>query len=199
MPCPLNSGESTANFLPASGNPGVVQAIENTAGAIGYVEAANAASAVNGSNINFATVNGKDPIKDLPAAASTVVGALLQSKSIGGDVPNGRAPIVALSPADTCVLMVSPITYAGPAKGYSIIAVSNLEFSSEGNAGNAADLQLLATTLIRNRAGENVGPGKITSVDLFGKSRVGTTGYSTLDQGRYIKEITNTAKRCIGA
>ena len=80
MPCPLNAGESIANFLPASGNPGVVQAIENTPGAIGYVEAANAASAINGSNINFATVNGKDPIKDLPAAATTVVGAATEEQ-----------------------------------------------------------------------------------------------------------------------
>jgi len=199
MPCPLNSGESISGFLPASGNPGVVAAIEGNPGAIGYVEAANALGAINGTNINFATVNGKDPIKDLPAAASTVTGALLASKAISGDVPNGRAPIVALSPGDNCDLMVAPLTYAAPTAGYSIIAVSNLEFSSEGNAGNAADLQLLATTLIRNKAGENVGPGKITSVDLFGKGKVGTTGYSTLDQARYVKQITNTAKSCIKA
>ncbi len=198
MPCPLNIGESTANFLPASGNPGVVAAIENAPGAIGYVEAANAAGAVNGTNINFATVNGKDPIRDLPAAAKVVTGALKKSMAIGSDVPNGRAPLVALSPADSCVLIVPPLTYAAPANGYSIIAVSNLEFSSEGNAGDAADLRAFATTLI-TKVPENVGPGKITSVDLYGKSNVGTTGYSTLNQKQYQKAIKLTAASCIGA
>ena len=197
LPNPLNPGENLANIAIASGNPGVALAIENNPGYIGYVEAANALSLINGANLNYAEINGKDPIADLPKSAGAITGALIQGQAIGSDVQNGRAPFVTLSPADNCVYFVSPLKYSRP-PGYPIIGVSNLEFSQALNGANAADLQALATTLI-NKTPENVGPGKITSVDLYGKSSVGTTGFSTLNQATYQKVIKAAASSCIGA
>jgi hypothetical protein len=46
---------------------------------------------------------------------------------------------------------------------------------------------------------EAVGPGKITSVDLYGKSNIGTTGYSTLNQTTFAPLIKSSATTCIGA
>jgi hypothetical protein len=79
------------------------------------------------------------------------------------------------------VLLVNPVSYSKPA-GYPIIAVTNLDFSSAGNGANAADLQHLAYMLV-TKTPEAVGPGKITSIDLYGRSNIGQTGYSTLNQG----------------
>lgn len=198
LPNPLNPGEDISLMLPASGNPGVVQTIVTTPGAIGYVEAANALSARNGSSVNFAKIAGKDPIKNLPAAAGVISGAFLKSMAVGSDVQNGRASLVSLSPTDNCVLLVNPLAYANPSAGYSIIAVSNLEFATVGNGADASDLQALAKILI-SKTPEAVGPGKITSVDRYGASGVGTTGYSTLNQKRYQTVIKTTASTCIGA
>jgi len=198
LPNPLPPGATHQFFLPASGNGGVVAAIEAQDGAIGYTEAANALNAVNGSNLNFSLIAGKDPIKNLPSAASQVLlSSLLTSEAVGSDVANGRAPLVQLSPTDNCVLLVSPISYASP-KGYPIIAVTNLEFSQHGNGANAADLETLAYMMSQKKP-EAVGPGKITTVDLFGKSSVGTTGYSTLNQTSFGPVIKQTALTCINS
>lgn len=198
LPNPLNAGESLVNFIGSSGNPGVVTSITTTDGAIGYVEAANALSVRNGGSINFAKVNGKDPIADLPKSAGAVLSSsVLQSAAIGSDVQNGRAPVQSLSPADNCVLLVNPVGYAKP-PGYPIIGVTNLELSSAGNGANVNDLRSLATMLV-SRSPEAVGPGKITSIDLYGRSNVGTTGYSTLNQASFGSIIRSTATVCIGA
>jgi hypothetical protein len=51
-----------------SGNVGVVTQIAAVPGSIGYAEAANSLSKrVPSSGINFAKVNGKNPIKNLPS------------------------------------------------------------------------------------------------------------------------------------
>lgn len=198
LPNPLPAGATTANFLPASGNGGVTAAIEATDGAIGYVETANALTAVNGSNLQFAKVEKQDPVQNLPKAAGTIKPAdLVTGETIGSDVANGRAALQPVS--DSCVLMMNPITYAKPAQGYPIIAVTNLEFSQTGNGPNVADLQALASMVSQNGAGEAVGSGKITSIDLYGHSNVGTTGYSTLNQAKFHTTIKNAATSCIGA
>ena len=75
------SGQSLTNFYGASGNAGVVSAIDGTDGSIGYAEAANALAAaplhtyfseVYTLPINVAAFR-KDPIKDLPAAAGLIL------------------------------------------------------------------------------------------------------------------------------
>jgi len=199
LPNPLPQGATHQFFLNGSGNGGVVAAIEGQDGAIGYVETANALTAVNGANINFALVNGKDPVKNLPKAAGAVKASqVLKSEAVGSDVANARAPLVTLSPTDDCVLLVNPVAYSNPTGGYSIIAVTNLEFSQTGNGNNAADLRALAS-MMSQRHPEAVGPGKITTVDLYGRSNVGTTGYSTLNQGTFGKLIKNAANACINS
>jgi len=199
LPNPLPAGATHADFLNGSGNAGVVAAIEAQDGAIGYVEAANALNAVNGSNLNFSLVNGRDPIKTLPAAAGGIKStSILKSMAIGSDVANGRAPLQALSPTDNCVLIVNPLAYAASPLGYPIVAVTNLEFSQTENGANAADLQSLAI-MMSQKSPEAVGPGKVTTVDLYGSSNVGTTGYSTLNQATFGPIIKATATSCIGA
>jgi phosphate transport system substrate-binding protein len=198
LPNPLPPGANHAFFLNGSGNGGVVAAIQGTDGAIGYVEAANASTAVNGSNLNFALVQGKDPIKDLPKSAGSVkTSGLLFSQAIGSDVANARASLVNLNPTDNCVLLVDPKSYAKP-KGYPIIAVTNLEFSQNGNGADASDLQTLAY-MMSQASPEAVGPGKVTTVDLYGKSSVGQTGYSTLNQKAFGPVIKTSALSCINA
>jgi phosphate transport system substrate-binding protein len=199
LPNPLPAKANHNFFLNGSGNGGVVAAIQAQDGAIGYVEAANALGAVNGTNLNFATIGGKDPVKDLPLAAGSIsVTGLLQSMAVGSDVANARAPLVSLSPTDNCVLLENPLSYAKPAKGYPIVAVTNLELSQTGNGANAKDLQTLAY-MMSQRNPEAVGPGKITTVDLYGVSTLGTTGYSTLNQAKFGKTLKTTATSCIGS
>ena len=196
LPNPLPPGATHQFFLNGSGNGGVVAAIEGQDGAIGYTEAANALTAINGSNLNFSLINKKDPIRDLPKAANKVTTkGLLYSTAIGSDVANARAGLVTLSPTDNCVLLVDPQSYAKP-KGYPIIAVTNLEMSQTGNGSNAGDLQTLAYMMSQSSP-EAVGPGKVTTVDLFGKSNKGTTGYSTLNQSQFGPIIKTTALSCI--
>ncbi|MBV9648451.1 MAG: substrate-binding domain-containing protein [Candidatus Eremiobacteraeota bacterium] len=198
LPNPLPQGATTQFFLSASGNAGVVSTVESHDGSIGYVEAASALAGVNGSNLNFALVNGKNPVTNLPASAGLVkASALLKSSAFGSDVANARAPIVTLSPTDNCLLLENPMTYANPAKGYPIILVVSLIFSQAGNGTDAADLQALAYMVSQKRP-EAVGPGKITTIDVYGRSQIGQTGYSTLNQGTFGKIVKSTATSCIG-
>lgn len=76
----IPSGGTLTNFCGASGNPGVLTAIDGNPGSVGYAEAANAkAAALTHPNTKFAKVYlyniagyDKDPIKDTPAATKTV-------------------------------------------------------------------------------------------------------------------------------
>ena len=198
LPNPLPPGATTQFFLPASGNAGVVSRITSTDGAIGYVEAASALAAVNGSNVNYALITGKDPIKSVPAAAASVTtAALMTNQTIGSDVANGRAPLITLSPTDNCVLLVNPVAYTKP-KGYPVIFVVSLLLSQAGNGSDAADLQALAE-MVSQKSPEALGAGKITTIDLYGKSSVGQTGYSSLNQKTFGPIIKTTVKTCIGA
>jgi ABC-type phosphate transport system substrate-binding protein len=198
LPNPLPPGATTNFFLDASGNAGVVSLIQSTDGAIGYVEAASALAAVNGSNVAYAQVQSKDPIVDMPKSAGSVkLSALKTSTAIGSDVANSRAPLVTLSPTDNCVLLVNPASYAKP-KGYPIIFVVSLLLSQAGNGVDASDLQSLAL-MVSQTSPEAVGPGKITTIDLYGKSSKGQTGYSTLNQKTFGPVVKQTALTCIGS
>jgi ABC-type phosphate transport system substrate-binding protein len=200
LPNPLPAGATVANFLAGSGNAGVIKAILANDGSIGYVEAASAAAQVNGSSVDYALVNKKDPIKNMPASAGTIKTAnLLTSVAPGPDVANGRAAIDALSPTDDCVLLINPVSYSKPPNaGYPIIFVVSLLLTQSGNGADAADLQQLAY-FISQKKPEAIGAGKVTTVDLYGKSSVGVTGYSTVNQGTFGKIIKSTATTCIGS
>jgi phosphate transport system substrate-binding protein len=224
LPTTLPAGASNAHFLGGNGNPGVVECIQGTAqcysagvqnanggaGSIGYVEAANALASVGGS-INFAdlyisSTMTVDPIKDLPQSAGLVKIVKLD-QVVGASVANGRPgplggpDIVALSPAPikaNCVGIVDPQSYEDPGSGYPIIAVTNLEFSSAGNA-DATDLSVLGK---QANIFTNFAAGKITSVDPFGTPRapvVGKTGYSTIQLPTSGTTSPHIISNCVGS
>jgi phosphate transport system substrate-binding protein len=169
----------------ATGNPGVTDKVVATNGAIGYTEAGNAKAAADVSPsdaINFATVNSKNPITNLPESAFTIpAAALLSSTAIGPVDPTTKRPtLVALSPANSCVLLVNPNhNNVSLGTGYPIIAVSYLGFSTAGNGTKAADLERAGYFLTESA---NYGAGKITSIDdAIATTGTGTTGYSSLN------------------
>lgn len=188
-----------ANFVGESGNVGVANEIVSHNGYIGYAEAANALADVGGS-VNFATVNGKDPIKNLPETAATFgYTSTVVTDSVVATL-GGPATVQPLSPAPAkagCVVIAVPSKYANPKIGYPIIAITNVLFSSAGNGStNATNLQALVTEL-NTRA--DFAPGKITSVDPSNKLQgTGTTGYSALG-ATFNASLIKVAKSCIGA
>lgn len=225
LPSPLPAGATNANFQAGSGNPGVVACIlggtdvcyqggaltgSGGAGSIGYAEASNALSSVNGSaGVDFAKVYVTssrivDPIADLPHAANTVTTLILDS-AVDASVNNGRPgtsggpDYAALTGVTTagCVGLVDPQSYEDPSTGYPIMAVTNLEFSSAGNSTKHTDLQLLAK--IANDSA-NFGTGKITGVDKYsGSAGTGTTGYSTIRLPTAGSTSPRTIANCIGS
>jgi len=192
-----------ANFLAGSGNAGVIDCILATAGStcyhsdavapavgdgsIGYVEAANAQAYRNNAagqdyaDLYVATGSGTfatyDPIKNLPAAAKQIT-ALDVNEVVAAPLSSGRPnpDIVPVSGSTgNCLGIVDPAEYANIKKGYPIVAVSNLEFTSAGNGVKVPDLQNLA---------------QLTDVTDFPKSGItsidkdtvltGITGYSEI-------------------
>jgi phosphate transport system substrate-binding protein len=149
---------SVANFsLPASGNTGVVTAINSNPGAIGYAEAANLKNTTGVTSITVAKVLGKDPYADL--AGTVTFSSLLSDNVIVGTNANGTPHVQAMSPAAPtpgCVLMVNPASYAAGA-GYPIVAVSSLIFNQKGNGADAAALQDLLTHGIYGTVTERTG------------------------------------------
>jgi ABC-type phosphate transport system substrate-binding protein len=188
------------NFVGESGNVGVANEIAAHNGYIGYVEAANAKAVVGGS-VQYATVNGKDPIKNLPetAAAFKYNTTDVATDSVVNTL-GGPAQVAALNPAPAkagCIKIAIPSEYADLKQGYSIIAVTNVLFSSSGNgATNATHLQALVTEL---NTPADFGAGKITTVDPATKATgTGTTGYSALGSS-FNAPLKALAKSCIGA
>ena len=191
-------GTLPLNFVGESGNVGVTDEVVATAGAVGYVEAANAKSAVGGS-VQFAKVNERDPIKDLPQSAAVLT---YDAKNISVDsavvTTGGPATVAALTgvPKAGCVLLTNPSAYANikSSTGYTIVAVTNLLFSASGNGStNAANLQTLITELNTPSLFGN----QITTVNPASKTTgTGTTGYSALGAS-FNAKLKSTAKACI--
>jgi phosphate transport system substrate-binding protein len=177
----------------ASGNPGVVSQIVSVAGSIGYAEAANALSSRNASKgINFALVNGFDPIKNLPEAAAKLNGVTSVVKdSIVVTAAGKGATTAAISPAPVhagCVLLVKPSAYANLSGGYPILGVSYHLYSYSGNGAtgtpsNTTKLRTLAQELTKSgiKYNNQAGTKNITTVDAATSTvGTGTTGFSTL-------------------
>jgi len=136
-----------ANFpagttLPASGNPAVVQAVLDNDGSIGYAEAANAVFA--GAGIaqvrNDATASYEDPTAFgpdlLPVTAVT-------DQVITGVDSDGRPVLSTLASLNLahqtgCMALVTPNSYAKPAAGYPIVAVSYLIVNSKSNGATTS-------------------------------------------------------------
>ena len=193
----------------ASGNPGVVTQIAGNVGSIGYAEAANALGARNPSlGIDFALVNGFDPIKNLPEAAAKLNGVSSVVKDSVVVISAGHgATTTPISPAPAhagCVLLVKPSAYANLSGGYPIIAVSYHLYGYSGNGStgkpsNTTQLQTLAQELTKSGIVYNnqSGTKNITTVDAS-TSTVGTgsTGFSTLGIS-FQSPIKTASKACI--
>ncbi len=195
---PVFMGALPANFGGSSGTVSMTHAIRDYAGAIGYVEAADARSAAGGA-VQYAKVNEMDPIKDLPQTAQKFVynsSTIQQDAAVvttGG--PATTSPLTSVSRAG-CVYLAVPQAYANITKGYPIIAVSNLLFSSAGNGTtNATNLQQLVTEVNT----PTLFGSAITTVDKPTQAKgTGQTGYSALNQ-TLNAPLTAAAKNCIGA
>lgn len=167
-----------------SGNAGVAELIANNTGYIGYVEAANAISVLKSGLVGYATVNGKDPVKDLPQTAAALV--------------YNTATTAPLSPGPKlsgCVQLVKPSAYANITKGYPIVAVTNFLFSSNGNGStNAGHLRTLVSEVnTPSLFGVNI----LTVNKPTTTSGTGTTGFAALGS-TFNTPLKNVATRCIG-
>jgi len=137
-----------ASWTGQSGNANVVNTVVNSAtdGYIGYAEAANALAVAG----NVALVNGKDPAADLGDATTHKItinsSDVAYNNAITGVNPNtGRPTFAAIAgaPSTSCIALVKPDSYATPASGYPIVAVSYLLGNSQGNGTDAADVRKL--------------------------------------------------------
>jgi ABC-type phosphate transport system substrate-binding protein len=189
------------NSVGETGNVGVTNEVIAHNGYIGYVEAANALANIAPPTVNFGTVNGKDPIKNLPetAAAFHDTAADIAVDSVV-NTPGGAATVAPLNPAPAkagCVNVAIPASYANITTGYSIVSISGLLFSTTGNgAQNAANLVNLATIL---NTPADFGPSGITTVDPASKvAGTGKTGYSALGT-TFNTKLKTLASTCIGA
>lgn len=160
-----------STWLGASGNPGVVTAINNNPGAIGYAESANLKSTPTATNTKVAKVNGFDPYANLPATL-TFNSVLLDNVIVGRNA-NGTPHVQKMSPAApvaNCVLMVNPADYANVSGQYPIIAVSNLIANNKGNGADLTAVRSLFSWLYNSTH---------TGVNTIGKGADGTgTGFA---------------------
>jgi phosphate transport system substrate-binding protein len=190
----------------ASGNQGVANLIAANVGAIGYVEAANAHDSLNtAKGINFALVNGKDPIKNLPESVAKLNGSTSVAKDSVVVITQGKeATTTALSPAAKhagCVLLVKPSAYAKITTGYSIFAVSYQLYAYDGNGANNAKLRTLAQELTKSGIVYNNQPGtkNITTVDAATSTTgTGTTGFANLGSS-FQTPVKTASNACINS
>ncbi|MDR6644713.1 ABC-type phosphate transport system substrate-binding protein [Luteibacter sp. 1214] len=164
-------------WVGASGNPGVVNAVNTTAGTITYAEAANLKAAPS-ANVKVAKVNHFDPYEDLPNDLSLAVSS--ERVITGANATTGRpvtAPVTAsgYTPVTQCLNIVEPALYATNTTRYSLLAVSYL---IANNAGNGADV-----AAVRSLIGSPYNTALRSSVTTIGNG-AGTadgTGYAYIN------------------
>ena len=187
---PLASSTSKTGV---SGNPAVVTEIQNNDLTFGYAETANTLSHPgNTPVVNFATVNGFDPQKDLGDVNGSGVrqdtytiaaGSLNTDKVISDtvDPTTGAAVLVAqATPAGGtggCLNVVDPNTYANRAGGYPIVAVSYLMGHNVGNTSTnlTALRNLFNAPYSTSHAGVNT-IGRPAGTNGTGYAWIGGTG-----------------------
>jgi phosphate transport system substrate-binding protein len=155
-----HSGGIPAGASGQSGNPNVVSTVGSTDGAIGYGEIADALA--RNPALTYATVNGQDPVSNL---AATFTVTTTTGQVISGVDSTGHAVLSAVTGGSQtqCLVMAVPSSYANPASGYPIVAVSNLLGYYSGNSTNSTLIgELLGApwnTTIRSLA-TDIGSGK---------------------------------------
>jgi phosphate transport system substrate-binding protein len=131
-----------------SGNPNVVNEIAQVSGSIGYGETADAVARLT-SGINYATVNGYDPLSDFAASFKVTTSDVMVDTIINGDTSTGVPNLETLSAAGVtvphagCVQLVEPSVYANPKKTYPIMAVTYLMGYYSGNGADATEVATL--------------------------------------------------------
>ncbi|MEX1826967.1 substrate-binding domain-containing protein [Luteibacter sp. CQ10] len=174
----------------ASGNTGVVSAIEANAGAIGYAEAGNLKNTSGLTATKVAQVNGFDPYANLPAVVSFTT-TVLPDRVISGVNANGTPALATLtggaSSAAGCMLIVNPASYANIANQYPIIAVSNLIANNTGNGADVGAVQSLFSSLYGSTAHAGV---NTVGAGADGKG----TGYAFVNAPTAAAKVTSCIK-----
>ena len=140
-------GPTTGNFAGASGNPGVLAAIQSKAGGTGYVEGAYAKVAANPAVAQALLQNQNNTFAD-PTVAANVKAALQNVTSTSVTLGGGSDNINLGSVGDTrtdCILFVNPSNFANPTIGgaYPIVGVSYLLFYGKNNGVHITDKKKL--------------------------------------------------------
>ncbi len=140
-------GPTTANFKGASGNPGVLNGIQLTKGATGYVEGAYAARSSRPVVSQALLLNASSKFVD-PTVAANVAAALgnVSNASItfGGATDGINLGTVGDTRTD-CIIYVDPSHFANPSTGnaYPIVGISYLLFYGKNNNVHIADKKKL--------------------------------------------------------
>jgi phosphate transport system substrate-binding protein len=157
------------NWTGSSGNPAVASAIALTSNSIGYVETANTEAA----NLSYALVDSEDPeanfggTKFVVSNSGTGANLLYNTVINGANATTGRPVLQPLSttPPTSCIALVDPSSYAKPATGYPIMAVSYLLGNTNGNGSDLAATQGLLS------APYNTAVTNSRSLTLFGVNK----------------------------
>lgn len=159
---------SSTTVIGAYGDPAIIDVLNASDGAIGYMSTANylnQSSAV----ARYATVDNLDPVTDLPATFS------LPPTSVAFDKVLGGTGLVAITPNTTanCLSVVNPSAYASPASGYPVVAVSYLLANQKGNSTNLNSLRSFLAFTYTHAGVTKIGAGT-------GLSFIGNAGITTL-------------------
>lgn len=166
---PNGDGTTTPKWTGSSGNPGVANAIGNTANSIGYVETANAL--VTNPGLQFADVNGLSPQTNFGGNLTINAADLVFNNAITGTDSNGVATYGAISgaPSTQCIALVKPANYAKSGTSivssstYGIVAISYLLGNASGNGTDLSVTRSLLTAPYTSAITSNVttvGSGK---------------------------------------
>lgn len=177
-------GPTTANFVGASGNPGVIAGVQATHGGVGYAEGAYARNASLGQALlqNQAT-HFTDPSNaaTLSAALATVTSS---SITFGGGSDGINLGTVGDTRTD-CTMYIDPSKFANPANSsaYPIVGVSYLLFYGHNNNVHTADKKRLINYINSTTGGtlmkhNEYAPLSSTIRSLVTSATNGTNSYS---------------------
>jgi ABC-type phosphate transport system substrate-binding protein len=148
-----------SNWTPSNSYQGLVAAIADTAGSLGFVAADFAINA----NLSMGEVDGSSPVNNFGSTMTISAGDLLYNEVITGNNPITGSPVlgaISPTPSTQCIAVVDPASYAAPASGYPIVAMAYLLGNAQGNGVDLADNRALlaapynhAVTGSRNLAG----------------------------------------------
>ncbi|MBV8499040.1 MAG: substrate-binding domain-containing protein, partial [Candidatus Eremiobacteraeota bacterium] len=145
---PGSSGDPNKNFIGEQGDPGIVNAVQTTAFATGYVTGAYVKAATGPGLAQALLQNGAsksgNPVFTDPTNKKQVVDALkkVTARAITYGEGSDGNPLGTSAP--WCVLYIDPKNFVNPAKGtYPIVTISYLLFYGQNNGVHTADKKTL--------------------------------------------------------